>query len=77
MFRDKIFQTIFLVFQPVLCHFLILVGAHDEPSDLPFFLHCKKTRTHIPKHFIGVDIPLVHANLHIGMYYNGLHSLFP
>ena len=31
----------------------------------------------IPKHFIGVDINLVHANLHIGMYYNGLRSLFP
>jgi hypothetical protein len=28
------------------------------------------------EYFIGVDITLVHANLHIGMYYNGLRSLF-
>lgn len=36
MFRNEIFQTVFFVLQPVLRHFLILVGAHDEPADLLF-----------------------------------------
>ena len=47
MFRNEIFQTVFLVLQPVLRHFLILVGAHDEPADLLFFFHRRKTHTHI------------------------------
>ena len=47
MFRNEIFQTVFFV--PSACPppFLILVGAHDEPADLLFFFHRRKTHTHI------------------------------
>ena len=77
-FRNKIFQTIF-TFEFLLRSFFTFVGPHDEPAGGRDFFCIGRgdIHTYLCPFFQSGRISLVHAKLHIGMYYSRLYLSLP